>query len=443
MKKLIIGVGILAIIGIACLPFINGMVMEKAFHHVVEEANEMYADTEMGMNFEVIRYDRGFSSSEIEYKLNLGKLKDMVKVDSVVIIDRAKHGLTSVTSTSSLEKNSWYTQAIDNYMEGSDPLTVETEYKLMGDIISRIKIDAFTLKAEGETIDIKPGKISSETNREFKKFVSEGNWEGLAIGDMVTFSAMSFQSDIELINTFIYRGSSSVTMEGANVEEEGKRVEMKGLRINSDVQYDEQADRLAIDADYAVDLIASPEGNMENLNLALHIAGVDGTAYTEAAEIYMDMMGSFLEIVAQHQDNPEMLEEAMQAQMMGLGMQMVGVYEKFLKQGLEFSITNLNATLPLGKVEGALSLYLNKDITMAQMLPMATQPDLVFEYLTLNSDVRIPKELTGDNPMLTAPLLPGMQTGFFVEDGDYLNHKGETKDNKFFLNGAEVDFNAQ
>ncbi|WP_163339320.1 DUF945 family protein [Desulfopila sp. IMCC35008] len=443
MKKILIGVGTLIILAVACLPFINGMVMEKAFQHVIDQANEIYVDTEMGMNLEVIRYDRGFSSSEIEYKLNLGKLKDMLKVDSVVVIDRAKHGLTSVTSTSSLEKNPWYTQAIENYVEGSDPLTMETEYKLLGDIISTITIDAFTLKAEGETVDIKPGTITAQTNREFKKFVSEGSWKGLSVGELITFSAMSFESDIELISTFIYRGSSLVTMEGASVEEEGKRVEMKGLKVSSAVQYDDKADRLIIDANYALDLMKTPEGDMENLDLALHIAGVDGTAYEEAAEIYMDMMGSFFEILAQHQDDPEMMEEAMQAQMMGLGMQMVGVYEKFLKQGLELSIKKLKATLPMGNVEGAFSLILNKDVTMAQMLPMATQPNLVFEYLSLNSDVSLPKALTGDNPMLTAPLLPGMETGFFVEDGDYLKHKGITKDNKFFLNGAVVDFNAQ
>lgn len=443
MKKILIGVGTLVILAVACLPFINGMVMEKAFHRVVEQANEMYVDTEMGINLEVVRYDRGFSSSEIEYKLNLGKLKDMLKVDSVVVIDRASHGLTSVTSTSSLEKNPWYTQAIENYVEGSDPLTMETEYKLLGDIISTITIDAFTLKAEGETVDIRPGTITAQTNREFKKFVSEGNWEGLSASDLITFSAMSFESDIELISTFIYRGTSLVTMDGISVQEEDKRVEMKGLKVSSDVQYDETADRLAIDANYALDLMVTPEGNMENLDLDLHIAGVDGTAYEEAAEIYMDMMGSFFEIFAQHQDDPEMMEEVMQAQMMGLGMQMVGVYEKFLKQGLELSIKKLNATLPMGNVEGALSLILNKDVTMAQMLPMATQPNLVFEYLTLNSDITLPKALTGDNPMLTAPLLPGMETGFFVEEGDYFKHKGETKDNKFFLNGAAVDLNAQ
>lgn len=443
MKKLLIGVGILVILAVVCLPFINGMVMEKAFHHVVNQANEMYVDTEMGMNLEIIRYDRGFSSSEIEYKLNLGKLKEMLKVDSVVVIDRAKHGLTSVISTSSLEKNSWYSQAIENYMEGSDPLTLKTEYKLMGDIISTITADAFTLKAEGETIDIKPGTITAQTNREFKKFVSKGNWQGLSAGDLITISAMSFESDIELISTFIYRGTSLVIMEGASVEEEGKRVAMKGLEVRSDVQYDEKADRLAIDANYILEHMTTPEGDMENLDLALHIAGVDGTAYEEAAEIYMDMMGSFFEILAQHQDDPEVLEEAMQAQMMGLGMQMIGVYEKFLKQGLELSIKKLNATLPMGTIEGAVSLVLNKDITMAQMLPIASQPNLVFEYLTLNSNVTLPKALTGDNPMLTAPILPGMETGFFIEDGEYLKHNGETRDNQFFLNGAAVDLNAQ
>jgi uncharacterized protein YdgA (DUF945 family) len=375
--------------------------------------------------------------------MNLGKLKDMLGVDSVIIIDRAKHGLTSVTSTSSLEKNSWYTNAIENYVEGSDPLSIETEYKLMGDIISTITVDAFTLKAEGETIDIKPGTITSQTNREFKKFVTEGNWAGLAVGDIATFSTMSFESDIELISSFIYRGNSSVTMDGISVEEEGTRVEMKGLKVKSNVQYDEKADKLAVDANYALDLVTSPDGNLEDLDLALHLAGVDGSAYEEAAKIYMDMMGSFLEILAQNQDNPEVMEEMMQAQIMGLGMQMVGVYEKFLKQGLEFSITKLKATLPMGQVEGSVSLLLNKDITMAQMLPMATQPAMVFEFLTINSDVRIPKALTGDNPMFTVPLHPGMQTGFFVEDGDDLKHQSETRDNKFYLNGTEVDFNVQ
>jgi hypothetical protein len=77
-------------------------------------------------------------------------------------------------------------------------------------------------------------------------------------------------------------------------------------------------------------------------------------------------------------------------------------------------------------------------MTFAQFIPVANQPDLALEILSLKSAASLPEKLVGDASMLLAPFYPGMQTGLFVKDGESIRHTAETKDGKLFLNDNEV-----
>ena len=121
-----------------------------------------------------------------------------------------------------------------------------------------------------------------------------------------------------------------------------------------------------------------------------------------------------------------------------IGMQLLGPAEKLLAKGLELQISDLHFTLPQGKVTGDLSVGLKKDMTIAQFMPLATQPTLAFDIFFLKSHCSLPAELLGGKTSVLEPMFPGMQTGLFVEKGQRAEHMAEIKDGKLLLNGKEV-----
>jgi len=179
MKKIIIGV--VVILGIAALglPFGSGLLMERVVRETFANLNTLYAKSGYDVSAEIVRYDRGYSSSEIEWKIKFGKLKALYGVDEVVFIDRAEHGMGSIVSQTSLEKNTWYTELVKNKLAGKDPLHITTTYKLAGGIESTVAVDAFTIQAENKTFTVKPGKVAVVCDKEFKKFTSDASWEGM------------------------------------------------------------------------------------------------------------------------------------------------------------------------------------------------------------------------------------------------------------------------
>ena len=102
MKKTIISVAVLLIIAAVCTPFINGIVMEKVITQSVQNLNAMYADSGSDIRLQITNYDRGFASSEIEWKIDLGNMAALYGVEEILLLDHAKHGLTGMVSTTTL-----------------------------------------------------------------------------------------------------------------------------------------------------------------------------------------------------------------------------------------------------------------------------------------------------------------------------------------------------
>jgi len=82
------------------------------------------------------------------------------------------------------------------------------------------------------------------------------------------------------------------------------------------------------------------------------------------------------------QDNEE-AKKAAEKRMASLGLQMIPVYEKLLKQGLEIQISDLKAQLSIGQIKGDITLVLRKDMTLAQFFPIIMQPGLALDIFSL------------------------------------------------------------
>ena len=71
MKKLIV-IAVLVIVIAAGLPFLNGILMEHFIEKAVEDMNLMQAGNPFGYSVEIVDYKRGYSSTDLAFKLDMG-----------------------------------------------------------------------------------------------------------------------------------------------------------------------------------------------------------------------------------------------------------------------------------------------------------------------------------------------------------------------------------
>jgi len=441
MKKIVIAIAIVLALAAAGMPFINGILMEKGYRELVAQINTMYAEQGNDMKMEIVRYDRSLLSSEVESKIELGNLKAVYGVDEVVVIDHGTHGYRGVTFTSSLEGNPWYEQFVAGQPGGKDPITIATEYTLGGQIRSNVSLLPMTFKAEQETIESRPAKFEITSDWKLERIQANGTWDGMTVADKMSLEGVSFNSDLRLISSFIWDGGASVHVGKMTGRDGSTELTLDGMRTGYTLHYDEVKNSLDIEASYGVGLISDGKETVENGSATMGVRGLDAAAYEEAIITYTKILGELLTEIGKNTEDPEVAMQVFQARMSAVGLQMASILEKFLKPGLEIFVSDVHAGLPQGEVSGELVLKLEKELTVGQMFPMLQQPEQIFEYLTFHSNMQVPADLVGENPMLLEPAFPGMKTGLFVKDGTKLVSKMETKDNKLFLNNEPVDLN--
>jgi len=441
MKKAVIALIIVLALAAAGMPFVNGILVEKGYRELVGQINTLYAEQGNDIKMEIVRYDRSLLSTEIEWKIEFGKLKAAYGIDEVVVIDRGKHGYRGVTFTSSLEKNPWYEKFVAGQPGGKDPLTITTEYTLGGDIRSRIALLPMTFKVEQDTLQTKAGTFDVASDWKLERVQANGTWDGLTVVDKMSVEAVSFNSDLRLISAFIWDGGASVHVGRVTGKEEAAELTMDSLRTGYTVHYDETKKSLDIESSYGIGLISDGKEKVENSSATIGVKGLDAAAFEEGMKTYTKILGEMLTDLGKNTEDPELVMQEFQAKMASVGLQMTSIAEKFLKPGLEIYVSDVHAGLPQGEVTGDLAIQLQKALTVAQVFPMLQQPEQMFEYLTFHANVKVPAEMIGDNPMLLEPAFPGMKTGLFVKDGTNLVSKIETKDKKLFLNNEQVDLN--
>lgn len=437
MKKIIIGVVLILALAVVGAPFVNGLLMEKVVTHAKDNANEMYGT--YGVGLEITKYDRGFSSSEIEWKVNLGQFAEPLGIKDIIIQEKAKHGLTGVVSETSLEKNPWFKDFIDKKLEGKNPLKVTTRYNLTGKIDSLITIAPFSLQIEGETFDFKPGKIASKSDTDFTHCAVDASLEGLSITggpNTITIDSISMSSDMEKISTYIFAGTSSYEVEKIKTNGELENFELNKMLGKNTTSFDKDSNTFSSDVEINIGNINADGQTINDSHATISTNNIDVKGYEEFIESYMQTMQTILK--AASNNNPEEMDSAMQQEMMAAQMQIAMAYEKLMKKGLEFKISDLHTQINGEAVTGDMDVQLKKDITFAQIAPVYMQPQLALDYISWESNLNIPAKLTGDNPMLVSPISPQMQTGMFVKEGENLVHHAKTEDGKLLLNGQEV-----
>jgi uncharacterized protein YdgA (DUF945 family) len=435
MKKTIVAVVFLILVGALAVPFASGVLMERAVRGAFQEMNARYKDLGTGFSLAIMDYDRRYLTSDIEWKIDLGPLAAISQVDEVVFKDHAQHGFTGVVSTTSLKNNPWYADFVANQLKGNDPVHITTQYGISGSIKSTVVLDAFSVLVEGEKIDVKGADLFTTTDRKLANFNSTGTWEGISVGDGMAFGKTSMASKLRMFSPYIWDGDVHFEVQGVEVEDKGGQFKLEKLKATHLFKVNDDRTRTAMEYQFSIEGMNAKDKRVDNAFARFAIEGIDVEAYESVMQMYTQSMSQLLgDMRANDGDSGSAVKHRMNK----LGFQMMAAYEKLLKKGLELKISDLNIKMADGEINGGLSLRLLKDMTLMQFAPIAGQPELMFDIIYLKSDFSLPVTLVGDNPKLEAPIFPGMQTGLFVKKGDHLVHQAETVDGKFILNSNEV-----
>jgi len=438
MKKFLAAIVVLLIAAGVSAPYVSGLVAERELREIIAKTNKLYADTALGITAEITQYKRGYSSSEVEYKVNLGTMSSLYGVKELLFQDQIKHEMTGVVATTSLARNPQYQEFVKTKLAGKDPLHITTRYSLTGEFESTFVLDAFSLPTSEQAVQIKPARFVGTGDKELKHFVMDGTWEGMAVNGMGALDAVSMKGDMTMESIYLGTGKVAMVIKGFKIEDPKEPVTLSNLIINYSLNHDKGANKLSAVVEYGADSLNVGDKKVEKALIKMAMNGVNATAYEELMRVYMTAFNKIVTAAGSNAQDPEQLEQAFEQQMGQIGMQLMGPAEKLLTKGLEFQIPDFHFTLPEGQVTGNLSVGLTKDMTFAQFIPFATQPELALQILALQSNCSLPKQLLGDDPSFLEPMHPGMKTGVFVVKGDRAEHKAEIKDGKLLLNNMEL-----
>jgi len=439
MKKVVGGVLLLLILGAAGAPVVSGLLMEKIVKQSFGNLNTLYSETGSGVSLELLRYDRSMYSTEIEWKMKLGAWKAIYGIDEIIFVDRAKNGFTGIVSTTSLEKNEWFTHFINTRLAGKNPLTITTEYSLSGQIVSTVNLDSFSMTAKKEVVAVKAGRAVFEGKGGMKNFTSELSWDGFSVGERVQVEGIKLGSTLDRISTYLWDGSIGYSLAKGRILSNHQQVELVNIKGDYSLDVDREENTVAVVTSFAADHYAAGPQQMDNGFIRIGMVNMDIQGFEEFVKLYTEMVNTFFTDIAAAEDDPKKMRSILQEQLRRRQFQSLVAYEKLLKKGLELQISDLHADLSSGEVNGDMVLRLNRDMTFIQFVPLVKQPSLALDIFSLQSDMSLPASLIGDNSMFLSPLFSGMRTGLFAKDGEVLKHKAETRDGKLFLNGRVVD----
>ncbi len=439
MKKVVAVIIVILLLAGFGTPVFSGIMMERTVKQLFSQINQMYAEAGTDLTCELIDYDRSLFSSEIIWKINLGTLKTFYGTGDIVFVDRAEHGFTRFVSKTSLEKNQWYLDFVEQKLDGKHPLDIHTEYQYIGDIQTTITLDGFDWEKADEVFACMPGQLALTIDKNLRHFDSKGTWEGFSVADQFTVRQVSMDSQLEKFSTYIWDGHFAFSAENIQAENKKGRFELSNVKGEYSLDFEKEEKTLSVKAGFGVDSIMGAQNQIKDAFIQFGVNHIDSDAFEEFMELYSQITARIMsEWPEDSSKNPEKTKKDMQKRFAMLGLQMAGAYEKLLKQGLELQLSDLKATLPQGRINGNISLGLKKDMTLVQFAPLAVQPSLALDIFSLKSDFTLPVELVGENPKLLQPVFPGMQTGLFVKKGDNVIHHAETQNGKLFLNGREL-----
>ncbi|WDP91262.1 MAG: DUF945 family protein [Desulfobacter sp.] len=440
MKKLVIVLAVIILAALPGIPFVNGIVMERTLRGAVDNMNKIYAGTGSDMQFEIKEYDRGLFDTHVEWRIDFGSLSKAYGIEDVVLTEKASHGFLGITSETSLEKNLWYTDWVRSQLEGKDPLKIRTQYSAIGPIVSIVTLDPVVVDTKKAPLNIGALEFTSTLDKSFTSVAMSGKWDGLSEDNANKMGPVTLEAVHKRLSDLIWEGKGTIAVDSFSADEADASVNLSDLSLDYDLSADPDHKNMDITMGMKAGNIVFNGKPLSEWAVEFGMNNIDIQAYEEFAQVYYKMINSHMTRTAGAALSPEAAGEEMQKLMARNAPKLVGGLEKLMKKGLEFKVSRLDLALPQGEITGSLALGLKQDVTMAQCMMLAVQPDLALDIFSLNSALSLPAALAGPRQQdLTVPAFPGMKTGIFIREGETLKHRAEIRENKLYLNGQEVE----
>ena len=439
MKKWIGAAFLVLVLAAAGIPFARGIVVKEIVEDAVRDINREYQGPGMGMTVDILSYHRDFLTSRIEWELDLGSLSSLYGIDSVKFTENVDHGFVRTVSTTSLEKNKWYSDFVDQKLSGQDPLSIVNTYRVSGEVESKWTVEEFSFAGKGKTVDVNPGKMTVNLDRGMNHIRSDMNWQGMQVPGEFGMENLTMTSGMKHISGRIWDGSASCRIETVRAEDGETRLELDQFACKVTPSFEKTANTLSIEVLCRADRIEADSQKMDDASMTVAVNHIDVDRYKAFLKLWSEAVAGILENVDQNAvNNNGRLDKELKRRMGRAGPRMAAACEKLLTKGLEIRISDVHAVFPRGDVTGDIMVKLKRDMTFMQFIPIAVTPSAALAVFSLKSDFRLPYRMAGSPETLLSPLYPGMQTGLFVKEGDDLVHNAETRDGKLFLNGKEV-----
>lgn len=439
MKKLLIVLVCLAVVCAAGLPIANGIIMEHTIKSAVEENNNTAAKAGTDIKIKILEYDRGLFSSRVKCSIESPNGFPGNDKEELVLVSQGKHGFFSVESQTSFEENPWYTQFLNTYLDGKNPLSIQTRFSITGTMDSKIHLDAFSIEDQGKKVDIHTLNFDLSTGKGFETLKSRGQWEGLSQGSELIMGPISFTSDLYRLTGMIWAGKNTLSIEHLKIDDgKSEPLDVSNLTMDFDTSTSEDKKTMAMTMDFHVSRIELGEKPLSDWACTLKLKQINTASFEQLMVLYSDIMARTGQSLENAGGNYGDFQEALKDEVARNTPQLMSSLKDLLKKNLGIEIAGLDIELPWGKVTGNLDLSLKKDLDPSTIFMFAMQPEQLFSFFNLDTQLSLPYSLAGGFPNLTEPLFPGMVTGFFVTKGDLLSLDMHIKEDKLFLNGHQV-----
>lgn len=441
MKKLLIVLICLAVVCAAGLPIANGIIMERTIKSAVEENNKKAAKTGAGPNIKILEYERGLFSSRVKWRIENPSAFPGSDMRQLVLETQGTHEFLGVTSQTNLQETPEYMQWVNTHLNGKDPLSIQTQFSLTGNVGSTIHMNAFSIEEKGKKIDIQALKFDISSGKGFETMDAKGQWEGLSQGDELVMGPVTFTSNMQQLTDMIWTGKNTFSMAQIKIND-GKAdpVNLSGLNFNVSTNASEDKKTLTMVTDFHVEAIDLGGKHLSDWAATFKVKQIDTASLDQGIALYSNIMGKASQRLENAGGNPGDFQKILKDEATQNTPQLMSALNGLLKKGLGIEIADLDIDLPEGKLAGSLDLNLKKDLDASNIFMFAMQPDMIFAFFDLDAQLSLPYALAGGIPNLTEPLFPGMATGFFVAQNDLLTLDMHIKDEKLFLNGNQVLF---
>jgi len=213
MKKL---AGIIIIVVIAVViaaPYFTGKFAETQVNNLVSNLNE--TQLQNGTT-EILTYERSMFSSTSTYRYSLPTHLNQIfgNIGTFEYGCDINHGITGVDYVCRIINNEAYTNFINDYFDGNDPVSMNGVAGLFGGLTQFLTIEEIKdLQEDGTTLNLAKTELSLTTDKSFSDFSVNGALPSMSIVDEDTLNDLVIEADLKKIQNNLFSGDTNFNVD--------------------------------------------------------------------------------------------------------------------------------------------------------------------------------------------------------------------------------------